>query len=468
MKYEKRGLYTFFDKKKLMAETEQGLPVQEFDPLTIPPKTHFSPLTYEEILQELNAAGAKNSPPLTQLSHFYKAISSFNDLIERDLWNIQNVSVLNKANTIRTLPILAGREVECISAVQPAAWINDKPGGMYDPVNDQICNNCVGHWRGIANSHKQYLRKSVTTPYFIAIHIITVIAFIVSFMVAFLNTSIASDSSYKVQTIVIIGIIPIIYDIIAVSFIFIAETFWPEDEAPIEATKVQEQVTEAVSKDLQSLAAVIPQDMRDSLLNGAKAETSTVLAGQFIIYKFYIPAHALFTKLLFKLGSGPFHEKQVPKLEWEQFEEFLTVYRFLREISDTEIPDYEIPEYEVLGDNVKKNVQKAIVAGICVGKPEVHFQLLRLLALSMEKPEERHNRVLNDPQQINLYHYIGAAMSVAVGNDLRAKVSSSRKDQTPLENKLRIEIVVKNQVDEELVSFRSHASRATSSPIEFA
>ena len=124
----------------------------------------------------------------------------------------------------------------------------------------------------------------------------------------------------------------------------------------------------------------------------------------------------------------------------------------------------------MIPDTVKKNVQKAIVTGICVGKPDVHFQLLRLLALSMEKPEERSNRVLNDPQQINLYHYVGVAMALAIGNELRTKLSnsSSRKDQIPLENKLRIEIVVRKQVDEELVSFRSHASRATSSPIEFA
>ena len=448
-----------------MAETEQGSPVQEFDPLTIPPKTHFTPLSYEEILDELNPQTGKDVNALTQLSHLYKAISGLNDLIERDLWNIQTVSVANPACTIRTLPILAGQEIECISAIQPAAWVGNIPGGMYDPVNDQICQNCVGHWRGIAKSHKQFLWKSVTKPYFIAIHIITILAIIVSFIVAFLNTSISSDALYKTRAILIIGLIPILYDIVCVVFILIAETFWPEDEAPLEATRVQEELTEAISKDLYSLAAVIPQDMRETLLANSKVQTPAVLAGQLILNKFYEPAHLLFSKLLLRIGIGPFADKQIPKLEWDQFEEFLTVYRFLREISDT-----EIPEYDMIADNVKKNVQKAIVTGICVGKPDVHFQLLRLLALSMEKPEERSNRVLNDPQQINLYHYVGVAMALAIGNELRTKLSnsSSRKDQIPLENKLRIEIVVRKQVDEELVSFRSHASRATSSPIEFA
>ena len=428
-----------------MAENENG-EVAPFDPLNIPIITEFHELTIDEVRSKLEEVKTKEKPEekLELLSH---AISGLNMKLENELFDVQNEPVRSKSVKITTLPITAGPQ-ECISTIQPAAWLQDFPGGLYDPDKDQICINSVGHWQGKAESLNQFLCQSIKTPCFIAYHIIAVIALILSFVIAFTNSTIKGDKDFQKKTVAIISAFSIGYDVLAIVVIIILEAFFPDDPAPFEATKVQESVHEIVSRNLQELVA--NEDANTLQMWSSDANTTpTQYAGYFILNKFYDPALTLLNKGIFNGLKGLFTEKNAKDKSWKQFEELLNLYRFMREISDSQIQGYE-----VIGQK-KKNMVKIIISGIKTGNKDVHEQLLRLLALATETPEQREETVSHDPKKINMRHYLGTETYFDIITQLKAKLS----DVKNIEYRLHIQCVVNKQSQEDLLSFRSHSSR---------
>lgn len=445
-----------------MAENTEGT-VFEFDPLQTPVQNNNIEISYQEFVRSLSE-GYMEKDITKQFYDLSDGIIGLNNKLEKELFRVQNSLVVNQANTICTLPLLAGREVECISPIQPAAWIQGEVGGMYDPVNDKVCLNCVGHWEGNARSLNHFLWQSITTPCFIFFHAIAVISIIIGFLVGYLNTSFKDDPSYRSRIIGIVAGISAAYDIACVIVILILESFFPDDPAPFEASQVQEQVVQVVSTAIDTIAAEISPEHK-SLATNEEEMDNLQLVSHYILIFFYETGKTVLANLL--KPAGPFSEKKIPQIEWPEFERFLSFFRFLREISDA-----EIQAYDPIPDLTRKKVFKVLLIALERGTPEVHFQLLRLLALALEPPNIRMQHVEENTKDINLTHYLTASSVRSLIHDIKVDLTKWKSSKTPaqfgsIENQARIEVVVSKSSDEQLVTFRSHASRLSSTYIEF-
>lgn len=444
-----------------MAENPEGT-VVEFNPLQTPVQNNDIQIGFRDFVKYLTD-GYYEKDIQKQFHDLSDGITGLNNKLEKELFRVQNALVANPSNTIRTLPLLAGREVECISTVQPAAWISGVVGGMYDPVKDFICLNCVGHWEGKARSLNHYLWKSITTPCFCAFHLIALISIILGILFAYLNPNIKNNSLSEIKSIIIVSVISVSYDLGCVIILLMLETFSPDDPAPFEASQVQEQVHQVINSAIECIAVEI-SDEHKSLATNEMEMKNPQLVGHFVMVFFYETGKTVLANLL--KPTGIFSEKNIQTIEWPEFERFLSLFRFLREFSDA-----EILTYEPIPDLTRKKFFKALIVALERGQPEVHFQLLRLLALALEPPNIRMQHVEKDKHDINMNHYLTTNSVRSLVHDLKIDLIKWKASKNPLsygsiENQARIEVIVAKSSDEQLVTFRSHASRFSSTYTE--
>jgi len=421
-----------------------------FNPLEFPSRCRYSPInptSIAEVCDHLEAAKNAQDIP-TKVFNLSHAIGGMNLAHENALLMIEH-DITDRSNNIRTLPHHSGGEQELISTIQVSAWLQDDSGGMYDPINDQICKNCVGHWMGKAASLNQHLWQSITSSCFVAYHIIAFLSIFIAFITAFANAKISNDSSYKTKTISIIIGVAVGYDIIAMIAVLVLETYFSDETSQFEASVVQSQLTKCIDNSLLALSSYV-KSQKPNLFADNGPITHVKYAGLYILNNFYEPSVTfIFTEKRTGLPSI-----KAPDVTLDLFDDIMTTYRFAREISDSTIAGYES-----ITPKTKTNLVKLLVECTVKGKEEVHLYILRLLAISLKKPNEREQLMFENSTNLNLHHYIGGRLVRDFITELSKAHKKMKDTGDDLSRKLRIKCVLDTDSGEQLVSFRSHASK---------
>lgn len=367
----------------------------------------YEAMSFANAIDNLNKV--KDMTELSRAGLLARSIEGINKTIENSLYSIQS-TVQDSANTIRTLPFATFRCSEEISTIQPAAWICGYPGGLYDPYNNQISKNSVNHWEGKASSFTEHLMNCLKQPCFIAYHIITLSAIILSIVFALVVKP--RKDNFAVSSIVLITLIVSLYDIGSMTLIILLEIFYPADKSPFEASKIQEYIDNRMKANINEMASIITNgscDMNDTI-------TNCRIVGNFILSGFFDPAIVVFKESLRLITPA-----KVPLMEWKDVQMLLSLYRFIREISSSDI------DYENI-DSEKLKFRRFLVNAIKIGSDDVHYRLLLLLSLALESQEMRSQKILFDRNSINLRHYIGSYMLNQLINDLKAIKRTQIKD----------------------------------------
>ncbi|OHT14342.1 hypothetical protein TRFO_43090 [Tritrichomonas foetus] len=376
-----------------------------------------------------------SNDPKMKIPLYAGAIQGFSLLLEKNLYQIEH-SIRDKSVSIQTLPHHTGNDHELISVIQPTAWILNDEGCYYDPVEQRIMRNSVGHWEGRANSIKQHIFQTITNSCFMTYHFIVLIAIIGAIMIKiimenYIDNDTAHGPFIKNMSVILIISVAVGYDLIAMLFIIIMETYFPDSGKPWIANRVQSEVFNTIGTALNQLVRSIPPRTLDSICSGNKMTVSQI-AGTFILRYFYEPAVTMLSQSLKVSSTALYNPRNAGKLEWSQIENVLIVFRFVREISDT--VGLGTDEFKI--DPAQgANLRKLIITAIEEGNPTVHMQLLRLLYKSAIPNDERSHIISEKPCDLSLNHFIGASECEAIRIQLRKditrpKTASQKKDPT--------------------------------------
>jgi hypothetical protein len=240
----------------------------------------------------------------------------------------------------------------------------------------------------------------------------------------------------RVLRLVLPPIAAILFDVVAMLFVVIMTTYFPERGNPRLATSVQQQITAQFLEILtQVFNAISAQEFR--AITGDKKMTVEQVIGYLIIRYFYEPAVTALTAAL-SAKSPLYGHNNASKLTWPQLENLLTVYRFTREIGES--VDLGTNHIKLEPRSVA-HLRKLLVQCAQLGIPDVHVQLCRLLYNSNIKLEERRTKIQNNPRDLSLYHYLGSSevdqLIADIRRELRRPKPQSRKVDLAAETRKR-------------------------------
>jgi len=430
-----------------MTEAEQ-FPELNINELQV--KTSYDIQTPEYIVNSLTSFdNQQTNTAATKVPVFATAIAGLQQLIENGLYRIENF-VNEESVSIRTLPHHAENDHQLSSVIQPTAWILSGPGCYYDPDEDRIMKNLVNHWDGKTNSIFRHIGHSVTNSCFITYHIITLLAIICSIaMYVFGNRSnyVSPETGETIVTgriqFQLIFFVSVGYDLIAMLFIIIMETFFPGEGNPWLAHNVQKQIEATMNQIMDDIVYNIPsKDLLGICENVQKSNSE--ITGIFIMRYFYEPTVTLLMQQLKSQSSALFNPKNGSTIQWDMMEHCLTLYRFAREISlsvHLGTNDFKIDSQQQL------NMRKLLVTAIEEGQPDVHIQLLRLLYNSSLNIEERKDVIKQNTHNLCLTHFIGAddveAIITVLKRDVeKPKTAAQKRDPTVDQRRINIKRVL--------------------------
>lgn len=395
------------------------------DPATIEILWSYDQLDQGGFVEKLvSVTEDQNLNEMDKLGKYAEAIAGFNYYNELRLFQIEN-TINSPKVSIQTLPHHGGHDHELISTIQPVAWILDGPAGYYNPPRDEILKNSVDHWEGHSHTLEEHLKKSITSNCFVMYHSIVILAIFLALIAYFTLDLEKIDPSYRsririITLILMIGI-AVGYDVVAVLFVLITETYFPDVGEPIEANLVQKQVVASNINMLSELVRSLPQNISDSIIAGNKKMSVSEIAGQFIIKYFYEPALELLNQLL--SSKGYYNTAKAQTIGYSEIERCLMVYRFVREISDSLIPDISEKKLEKTQRGyMKRLIEKSIEEGIY----QVHQQFLRLLYKSILDPHVRGQKLRAESRDLSLNHIIGSAETEGIINTLRKNIKKKK------------------------------------------
>lgn len=332
-----------------------------------------------------------------------KGIAGLNLRIEESLTDLQS-GITDPRCYLLTMPEICGQRLESVSTIQIRAWSENLPSGMFYSYISKLCKNCVGHWDGDSKSRQDHIIQQLISPFFIWIYAAIVFSFLFSFFTSWLLDDLVKEHPNVDGWIfgTIFGI-PFFIGLICFIFVCISDRIWVVGD-PIEANRIQLEATSIVSK--------ILDEFSNAKAESLMGEPSPIFVGQFLIKKFYGPAHSLLTSVL-KCNTGPFKEEFSLQLTWPIMESVLVLYRFARETSESEIPDIQS-----LG-GLKGNIIKLICQGLFRGEQSTHLQLLRILQNSVVDTKNRQENVKQNRLNLTFFHYLGFEETKTLYNKIR-------------------------------------------------
>jgi hypothetical protein len=411
-----------------------------FDPDTVHALSQYSALSAPDFARELvdSFNGRVRDPPVI-IPQLARCIAGFNLLIEDASYEVES-EIRDPSVTISTLPHHSGDDNERISTVQPTAWLLDGPGSYYDPNEQRIQMNLVGYWNGVSHSLKGHLWRSLTNGCFMAYHLIVVLSFVLMGLM-FLQ----DERSFEIEhpsirrlSLALPPVVAVLYDVLAMLFVVISVIHFPERGNPREADRVQSWMTARLSGLLRHVYDAIPQEELGLIIAERHPSVEEVV-GTFILRYFYEPAVTALSAAL-RPTSGFYKVDRATELSWTQFEDLLTLYRFVREISDSAHLGTTHIKFD--GRHVS-HLTKLVVSAIQNGVPEVHFQLCRLLFNATAPSDVRAAKVRADHMNLSLNHYVGNAEVEQVVSRVKQDIKRARlagKAEDPTANQRRANI----------------------------
>lgn len=375
----------------------------------IPVSTFVSSLVDSYDTQDEN----HQNDPKIKIPLLAQSIEGFHQLLEQNLYSVENsIDAEDSDVSIQTLPHHTGNDHELISVIQPTAWILGDGGCYYDPVERRIMKNCVGYWDGQANSILNQIQLILTNGCFMLYHIIVIISIFIAGLMFFFKKELTIS-------IALIVIVSLGYDIIAILFIMFLESCTSYSGKPQLANKIQKEVKSKVDNILDQLVRCTPTQVRELICNQKKMTISQI-SGTFILRYFYEPAVTILQQSLKNTSSAMYNKNKAKQLNWNEIQNLLIVFRFVREISSS----VGLGTDEIQMDNsLVSNLRLLLIALIEEGDETVHIQLLRLLYKSAIKPDERATIILQRHHDLSLNHYIGAAECESIRIQLRKDIT---------------------------------------------
>jgi hypothetical protein len=370
--------------------------IARFDPNEVPVAESYARLPLDQIAQVFLDNSAADSNPKTAAGPIANAISSLNSHLEESIYSIDG-AFPDTDIPIEILPHHCGADREKISCVQPTAWILDGPNGYYDPNDTRIVRNLVGHWEGRADSLRDHLKNCFTNPCFIAYHAIAIFSIVLGIALWFLEDSKLDDDYPWVRVISawVLSLSAIIYDVVAMAIIAANEIYYSDDASPVEADLIQKRIVTEIDRVLSEFSG---SDAFDQIGDNALLSTSQ-RAGRFLIQFFYEPSVRIVKELLKPNVLKP------ATMTWAEYDAVLTIYRFVREISDSvQMGTSQV----VLSDTEAMRLRTLILKGITDGSREVHEQLLRLYYKGKCRVDVRQRILLRgNHTDLSINHFIG-------------------------------------------------------------
>jgi hypothetical protein len=392
---------------------------QRFVPEDIPPVTQYeevSPADFVDILRNVDERREHE-----KIADCARAVAGLNLYIERSLYEVVQSNPKFSQIRVPILPDAVGRDSERISTIQPTAWILDGAGCYYDPGERRLMKNIVDHWNGTTRTLNGYVWKSLISPCFLAYHLM-VIAGLIMAIIFWTRPASRVDIDHPWVKVVggglILGI-PLAYDLAAIIVVFIWERFFEE---PGKNSVVASELQFLLSERLNFIIMQLCRAITSSSDPNDKKPGKTV--GSFIISNFY---EKVVTRALVRSDS--------PADSWAYVENVLTVYRFIREIAETNVVDLGISVMQ-LNASRAHDMRLFLAKAIKEGSPEVHLQLLRLLYNGHLGVDERSDLARQRPSNLCMNHYLGYQRVVELEAKVRLDLGSAKMvaDPVRLEN----------------------------------
>lgn len=400
------------------------IPVLDLDNLQ--PEENYTPKPPSEFTKIIDIPQSNESVD-KQISNYAQAISGLYLDIENKIYDVQR-SFSSGTITIVTLPENNIEEDnERVSVIQPFSWIVSGPGSYYDPTKARIYKNCVDKWDGESSSLFQHILKLISNSCFFGYHIMVLFAIAFSIITIVLNGQRTNvKKSITMTPIYLMLIISISFDLIAIGFVAAMEMFSKDAGEPFKSNTAQKRIVSIINKSSEEIVQNLPPEIITKLSKKDDPKNYPYITGMFLLQYFYEPSLTLLEKQL-KTGNNYFYSpKNVSKLNWKQFEDLLTVYKFVLEISLSTSAEDGIEELR-LKSGQTLTMRNLITQGILTGRPDVHIQLLRLLNKCTLTAEERNYLIHNNPRDLSLNHYIGESEVEEIIKKLRTEISSQRK-----------------------------------------
>lgn len=397
----------------------------EFHPQNAEVITNYEgPLPISEIASALIDLENNNMPNQEKIPIFAQSIESLRLILEQTLYNTERY---NSGVSIQTLPHHSGNDHELISVIQPTAWISADEGSYYDPIEQRTMHNLVGYWDGASPSLQSHILKLLfKNGCFISYHVTALFSLILALIMKFvLGPNL---------TMILLIAVAFGYDIIAMLFIIFSETFSQDLGNPRLANQIQREVKAAIHGILAQLSISIDTKLFSLSLNSSNQgsqvsennskQTVSQKSGWFLLTYFYQPALKILSDELRNSSTALFNKKNASTLDWSTVENLLIIYRFVREISQS-----NPPESEQMDRSVSMNLRILLIELIKVGNETVHLQLLRLLYKSSISPIDRSGIIIQNPRDLSLNHYIGAAECETIKIELQKAYNISSRSQ---------------------------------------
>jgi hypothetical protein len=220
-------------------------------------------------------------------------------------------------------------------------------------------------------------------------------------------------------------VVAIVYDVLAMAFVLVMEVYFPDGGNPRRADRIQAEATERIEAVLRGIYDAIPENELNEILEGKPLSPHETVA-HFILRNFYDVALSAIPVAL-KPGAPLANLKNVSKLTWQEVEDVLTVWRFLREISETS----EIGPVTLKIDSKDSyNFKRLLVPAMQNGDIVVHMQLMRLLANANQDWRTREERIRANPNDLSLLHYCGTTDVDSMIGTLKREVAKATAPNT--------------------------------------
>lgn len=399
--------------------------------------SQFQPLTPEAVVDQLIDIDSDHSKTDEGKVYAYStSIAGLDLTLEQGLFDIEsriknkNVNESGEAIvSIQTLPHHTGHDHELISPIQPVAWVTDGPAAYFNPITAITSKNCLGYWDGRASSLPHFLWQNFTSSCFIGFHCVVLLAISFALFTKYSHREYyVQHPSVRTTTVKLLILVPLLYDLFAFLFLAIKNSLPNKSHNPIEATRVQYQASSFIKSKLVAASSHIPHKQVERISQSVESQfvKGSQLTGAFIIRFFYEPAISSLVKEL-RPSGGAFSPNNATRLNWSQIEALFTLYRYLREISDSIVMGNNDISAVELPDAQRNLIRKVFISSITKGPEDAFQQLLRLLKNACAQPSERSAIVKRNYRDLSLNHYIGSEAVDLIKKDLEKETQRLNK-----------------------------------------